>query len=82
MLDIAPDRHRLFEPGPRCRIVTKRQGELPAGRMHRLGRLWTYLGEYRSLDEELERIGPDLASPLADYITGKVLTVDGGLIMS
>jgi predicted Zn-dependent peptidase len=32
------------------------QGELPAGRMHRLGRLWTYTGEYRSLDEELERI--------------------------
>jgi predicted Zn-dependent peptidase len=32
------------------------QGELPAGRMHRLGRLWTYLGEYRSLEEELARI--------------------------
>jgi predicted Zn-dependent peptidase len=32
------------------------QGELPAGRMHRLGRLWTYTGEYRSLDEELQRI--------------------------
>ena len=32
------------------------QGELPAGRMHRLGRLWTYLGEYRSLEQELERI--------------------------
>jgi predicted Zn-dependent peptidase len=32
------------------------QGELPAGRMHRLGRLWTSTGEYRSLEEELERI--------------------------
>ena len=32
------------------------QGELPAGRMHRLGRLWTYVGEYRSLEEELRRI--------------------------
>jgi predicted Zn-dependent peptidase len=32
------------------------QGELPAGRMHRLGRLWTYTGEYRSLEQELEHI--------------------------
>ncbi|MHC4209803.1 MAG: M16 family metallopeptidase [Planctomycetota bacterium] len=32
------------------------QGELPAGRMHRLGRLWTFTGEYRSLEQELERI--------------------------
>ncbi len=32
------------------------QGELPAGRMQRLGRVWTYLGEYRSLEEELARI--------------------------
>ena len=32
------------------------QGELPAGRMRRLGQLWTYSGRYRSLDEELERI--------------------------
>lgn len=32
------------------------QGELPAGRMQRLGRLWTYLGAYRSLEEELARI--------------------------
>ena len=31
-------------------------GELPAGRMQRLGRLWTYAGEYRSLEEELRRI--------------------------
>ncbi len=32
------------------------QGELPAGRMRRLGNIWTYLGEYRSLESELERI--------------------------
>ena len=31
-------------------------GELPGGRMRRLGRLWTYTGEYRSLEEELARI--------------------------
>jgi predicted Zn-dependent peptidase len=30
--------------------------ELPAGRMRRLGRVWTYTGGYRSLDEELARI--------------------------
>ncbi len=32
------------------------QGEFPAGRMQRIGRLWAYTGEYRSLDEELDRI--------------------------
>ncbi len=31
-------------------------GELPAGRMQRLGRLWASLGEYRSLEEELRRL--------------------------
>jgi len=31
-------------------------GELPAGRMRRLGQLWLYLGQYRSLEEELDRI--------------------------
>jgi predicted Zn-dependent peptidase len=31
-------------------------GELPAGRMRRLGRLWTALGEYRSLEDEIARI--------------------------
>ena len=42
----------------RSRVVTAAtlQGELPAGRMRRLGRLWTYAGEYRSLDSELERM--------------------------
>jgi predicted Zn-dependent peptidase len=32
------------------------QGERPAGRMRRLGMVWTYLGEYRSLESELARI--------------------------
>lgn len=31
-------------------------GERPSDRMQRLGRLWTYLGRYTTLDEELERI--------------------------
>jgi predicted Zn-dependent peptidase len=31
-------------------------GERPGGRMQRLGRLWTYLGMYTTLEEELERI--------------------------
>jgi predicted Zn-dependent peptidase len=47
------------------------QGELPAGRMHRLGRLWTATGEYRSLDEELDRINAvtldDLRAVYAEF---------------
>ncbi len=31
-------------------------GELPAGRMHRLGRQWTYNRRYRSLEDDLARI--------------------------
>jgi len=31
-------------------------GERPSGRMQRLGRVWTYLGEYVSLEEELARM--------------------------
>jgi predicted Zn-dependent peptidase len=31
-------------------------GERPAGRMRRLGGLWTMFGEYRSLEEELAKI--------------------------
>ncbi|MHC4106827.1 MAG: M16 family metallopeptidase [Planctomycetota bacterium] len=31
-------------------------GERPAGRMQRLGQVWTYTGERRSLERELERI--------------------------
>lgn len=31
-------------------------GERPAGRMKRLGRVWTYLQRYSTLEEELARI--------------------------
>jgi predicted Zn-dependent peptidase len=31
-------------------------GERPQDRMHRLGRLWTYLGAYHTLEEELDHI--------------------------
>jgi predicted Zn-dependent peptidase len=31
-------------------------GERPSGRMQRLGRLWTYLHEHKTLEEELERL--------------------------
>lgn len=31
-------------------------GERPDGRMHRLGRQWSYLGQYSTLDEELAKI--------------------------
>ena len=56
-------------------------GELPAGRMRRLGHLWTYLWEYRSLEEELERINAvtldDLravheAFPIQPIVTGRL----------
>jgi predicted Zn-dependent peptidase len=32
-------------------------GERPHDRMHRLGRTWTYLGTYTTLEEELARLG-------------------------
>ncbi|MDX2115663.1 MAG: pitrilysin family protein [Planctomycetota bacterium] len=38
-------------------------GERPSGRMHRLGRLWPYLGSYLSLEDELAAIN---AVTLAD----------------
>ncbi|MFK7962091.1 MAG: M16 family metallopeptidase, partial [Phycisphaerales bacterium] len=43
----------------RSRIATAAalQGELPGGRMRRIGQRWTNLGSYRSLEEELEHIG-------------------------
>jgi predicted Zn-dependent peptidase len=31
-------------------------GERPQDRMHRIGRLWTYLGQYQPLEEELRRM--------------------------
>ncbi|MBT8484776.1 MAG: insulinase family protein [Phycisphaerales bacterium] len=42
----------------RSRVATAAtlHGELPAGRMRRLGRVLTYLEEYRSLEDELARI--------------------------
>ncbi len=46
-------------------------GERPHDRMQRLGRLWTMRGEYRSLEEELERIQAvtldDLRGVCADF---------------
>jgi predicted Zn-dependent peptidase len=56
-------------------------GELPAGRMTRLGRLWLTRGEYRSLEDELARINSvtldDLravaaAFPLQPYVVGNL----------
>ncbi len=47
------------------------QGELPAGRMHRLGRVWCSVHEYRTLEEELRRINAvtleDLRALYHDY---------------
>jgi predicted Zn-dependent peptidase len=42
----------------RSRVATAAalHGELPGGRMRRLGRVWTYAGEYRSLEDELRCI--------------------------
>ncbi len=36
--------------------ATTLQGELPAGRMQRLGRMWTYMQRYRTLEEDLARV--------------------------
>lgn len=57
-------------------------GERPADRMQRLGRLWTYLGRYTTLEEELDRINRvtlqemrDVAAafPLEPLTTGRLL---------
>jgi predicted Zn-dependent peptidase len=42
------------------------QGERPAGRMRRLGSMWTSFGEYRSLEQELERINAVTLSDLRE----------------
>ncbi len=46
-------------------------GERPGGRMHRLGRLWPYLGAYTSLEQELDAINrvslDDLRAVAAAY---------------
>jgi predicted Zn-dependent peptidase len=41
-------------------------GELPRGRMKRLGRLWTYLREYHSLDDELRKLNAVTLDDLRD----------------
>ncbi|MHC5113143.1 MAG: M16 family metallopeptidase [Planctomycetota bacterium] len=40
----------------RTATVATLAGELPAGRMRRLGRVWLYSGEYRSLEDEIRRL--------------------------
>ncbi len=51
-------------------------GERPHDRMHRIGRLWTLLGEYRTLEEELEQINAvtlaDLRAVAAAYPISKM----------
>ncbi|UCD75232.1 MAG: insulinase family protein [Phycisphaerales bacterium] len=56
-------------------------GELPAGRMRRIGHIWTYLHEYRSLEEELARINAVTldelravheAFPIRPVVTGRL----------
>ena len=56
-------------------------GELPAGRMQRLGRIMATTGDYRSLEEELQMIDAvtldDLravaaAFPLTPVVTGRL----------
>jgi predicted Zn-dependent peptidase len=61
-------------------------GELPAGRMRRLGQLWLYTGAYRSLEEELRRINAvtldDLRAladdfPLRPIVAARLAPADG-----
>jgi len=61
-------------------------GERPGGRMQRLGRMWTQLGERVSLEEELDRINAvtlaDLravyeAYPFAPRVTGRLVPGKG-----
>jgi predicted Zn-dependent peptidase len=60
-------------------------GERPADRMQRLGRQWTYLGKYTTLEEELDRINAvtlkDMrevaeAFPLRPVTTGRLLPAE------
>ena len=50
------------------------QGERPAGRMHALGHLWTYLGEYQPLSEQLARIMAVTADDVRDLLRATPLT--------
>ncbi|MBC7834036.1 MAG: insulinase family protein [Phycisphaerales bacterium] len=43
-------------------------GERPGGRMQRIGRQWTYLGRYTTLEEELERITAVRTRDLLDVL--------------
>ncbi len=43
-------------------------GEQPEGRMHRLGRVWTYLRQYNALEEELERINAVTVADVRDLL--------------
>jgi len=56
-------------------------GELPAGRMKRLGRMWTYESQYRPLEDELARVNAvtldelravQVAFPLRPIVTGNL----------
>ena len=57
----------------RSRVATAAtlHAELPAGRMRRLGRLWTYTGEYRTLATELERINAVTLDELRELEVGR-----------
>ena len=61
-------------------------GERPGGRMQRLGRQWTAVGEYLSLEEELDRINAvDIDAvrgvlgrwPLEDAARGRMTPING-----
>lgn len=41
-------------------------GERPMDRMHRLGRLWTYLGKHQTLEDEVARINAVTVSDIRD----------------
>jgi predicted Zn-dependent peptidase len=43
-------------------------GERPDGRMHRIGRVMTYLGAHTTLEEELERLRRVTLADLKDLI--------------
>ena len=66
-------------------------GERPSGRMRRLGHLWTYLGEYLTLEDELARINAvtldDLraladAYPMSPHIIGRLAPAPRGAASS
>lgn len=44
-------------------------GEKPHDRMHRLGRLWTYLGEYSPLERDIDRLSRVTLADLRDILS-------------